>query len=122
VGSRNVDVDSLTREQILDMLPQLTAEMDEIRTQIEDAKAKAASTGDYADREWFRRAKYALRAKGRLHQQLQYRLGVLRKERSTQSTEVEKQFVNVAREVLPDEQFHRILQTAMGRANGDSDS
>jgi hypothetical protein len=122
VGPRNLDVNSLSREQILDMLPQLTAEMDEIRTQIEDAKAKAAATGDYADREWFRRAKYALRAKGRLHQQLQYRLGVLRKERSTQSTEVEKQFVNVAREVLPDEQFHRILQTAMGRVNGDSDS
>ena len=120
MGSHSIDVSNLTREQILDMLPQLTAEMDEIRTQIEDAKAKAAATGDYADREWFRRAKYALRAKGRLHQQLQYRLGTLRKPKSPQS--MAQHFIDVARETLSSDQFHQILQTAMGRANCDSDS
>jgi len=115
----DIDVNALTKEQVLELLPQVTVEMDSIRQQIDAARVKARTTGEYADPDWYQRAQCALRARGRFHQRLQFRLSALKQ---TQSKGLDGYFVDAARELLPREQFERLLQAASGRSTRDSDS
>jgi hypothetical protein len=58
-----------------------------IKAQIDEAKGRAAATGDYSDREWFRKAMSSLRIKGLLSQRIQTELGKRRQERKNRNRE-----------------------------------
>ena len=68
-----------TPEQCLEALGELDEEMARIDGVLEVAISRRATTGERADPDWFRRARGALRHKGRLRQRVQERLGMLRR-------------------------------------------
>lgn len=95
----------------------LAEEMASIRAKVEKAKAGFRATGQYADPVWFAKAKAALRFKGVEHQQLQREAGRLRAiERAATAVRTETAFIDIAREQLPAETFHRIMGDAIARA------
>jgi len=120
------NVESMGRDELLTLLQELAQEMDSIRAQIDDAKAEAAANGVYSDRDWFRRANVALRARGRFHQRIQMRLSSLRRaeraenaRQTVEHTPLETHFMRAAKEVLPRETYERIMQLAHGRMSHD---
>jgi hypothetical protein len=62
--------DALQREKL-----EVDTEIGDIRDQIRDAKGRAAATGVYSDRDWYRRVHGALRIRSQQSQEIQLRLG-----------------------------------------------
>jgi hypothetical protein len=114
-----IDPDAMTREELLALKARLMDEMDSIQYQLDEAKAKAAETGEYADPDWFRRAEYARRRRGRAVQRIDMALS---KKKQFNRDAFEAAFVDAARSVLTRDAFsavteaaHALLQTG---ANG----
>ena len=79
----------------------LESDMARIRMQIEEAKTRVIERGEYSDGDWFRRANYALRQKGREHQNVLREIGRLNRERrASQATTFEKAFIDAAKRRL----------------------
>lgn len=99
-----------TLDEQADMLLEKIASL---KSQIDTAKAKAATCGDYSDREWFNRINYALRMTGKEHQQVIREIGERNKlVRREQGSRVEKKFIEVARRRLDGELFSSIMEEA----------
>jgi hypothetical protein len=108
-----------TPEQCLEALAELDEEMVRIEGHLGVAITRRELTGERADPEWFRRAKSALRHKGRLRQRVQERLGALRRaERQANGVSSNAQaqaFRYAAKRLLPPETIAAIEDAAIAR-------
>lgn len=112
-----MNVKDMSTEDIELRLGDVTAEIAEIKAQIGKAKGIAAETGEYSDTEWFHRAQFALRLKGREHQALQLEFGRRRKEeRRARNDSVERAFISVAKAKLDATTFRLLLDEALAHA------
>jgi len=106
-----------TDEQLQDTQVILLEDMASIRYQLEAAKSNAATDGEYADADWFRKATYALRMKGAQQQAISIEVG--RRKRMTQSR-LETWFVRIAREILEEDLFDEIMDEAKDKVRSNS--
>jgi predicted HNH restriction endonuclease len=114
------DVDAMSAEELLDEKIYIDGELGRIRNQIAEAKDRLATTGEYADRDWYRRAQGALRIFGQRSQRIQARLSVLRraeKARNAERSGVEGDrfkhaFMRLVRERLGDAQYNELVALA----------
>lgn len=72
-----IDIETLDRRGLLDLLTELEADANNIKGQIADAQQERRRTGQFADPEWFRKANTALRILNNNKQRLQRRVGML---------------------------------------------
>lgn len=111
-------VEDATLEDLERRSREVPEEMAKIRSSLLEAKGKAAATGDYADRNWFNRASYALRMKGHEHQLVLQELAKRkREERRTRNDVVERLFIQAARKRLEPDVFASIMAEATDTAN-----
>lgn len=104
---------AMDSQELQDALDQLLEDCVQIKTQLDDAKSKAATEGEYADRAWFNSAQHALRIKGQQQQFIQRLLGERRRvERQTHNNSVERRFVEAAKRRLHDEVFQDLMTEA----------
>jgi hypothetical protein len=94
--------------------------MADVRGQLEKATAEMHITGVYADPDWFRKAKAALRYMGAEHQVLLKERAALKKQLQSQdSVSFERHFMAAAKAVLDDAMYSSLLSEARTRmANG----
>lgn len=101
--------ESVVRREMEDLQVQL----DSVVRQLDAAKAKAVSTGEYADDNWFARAKHAKRVIGRNIGRLQTELGEIRRSQKAASRKeavtFERLFMYKAKEILPKETYELIF-------------
>jgi hypothetical protein len=84
-----------------------------IKAQLEAAKGKAVANGEYSDPDWFSRAQFALRMKGREHQMILTEIAARRKEEKRKANDtVERRFIDVARRRLDPELFGELMREA----------
>lgn len=125
VGSGEVEINDnatsaeleLEKRKLMVAIGQLTEESSQIRSQIAAAAARRAAEGVWADRDWWRRANFALREKGRQMQQLQWTLGeVNRRLRATSHQERDSELVGclmeVAKEIIGEAKWRIIYAAA----------
>ncbi len=79
-----------------------------LKLQLDTAKGKAWTSGEYSDPDWFNRANYALRMTQREHQQVQRDIG----EKNRRVGAVEQRFMDVARRRLDPDLFHSLMDEA----------
>lgn len=77
--------------------------------QIDTAKSKIHSDGEYSDPEWWAKVNGYKRMLGFLSQKIQFRIRELNQEKTYS---IQHLFMDVAREMLSHEQFHEIFQQA----------
>lgn len=90
---------------------ELTLDVADLEKAINVARAKAAH-GVYSDPEWYHSTNQLLRETKAMLQALQARRGQLSREGRER---LERAFVDVAKEVLPRETFHRLMDRAEAR-------
>ena len=107
-----------TVEEIRKELEDTHLANDVIKLQLQEAKGYTAETGDYSDNDWFNRATFAAKSKGRKIQKLQAELGEALKaeklERMKSSDErskvFERAFIYNASKLLPTDLYQMVLQ------------
>lgn len=72
--------DQTRLDELLDRQGEVEREIADIKAQLETAQAHRIETGEYANPDWFRRAKAALRFRGVEHQRLQRTVARMRDE------------------------------------------
>jgi len=83
-GNKDISLEELSGlsdEDLLELKDLVDTDITSISIQIDDAKAIAASGGEYADVGWYRRAVTAKKLKGRLSQRIQTELSNKKKRR-----------------------------------------
>lgn len=107
------DLTKLSREALDRRVVEVMTEMANIRSQVNDAKSHTATTGDYSDADWFRRAEHALRMRGIEHQKLAQEVGRRnRQEKTERANAREVHFVRIAKRRLDPALFAEILDEA----------
>lgn len=95
---------------------------DDITKQIENAQSEAKQSGNYADSNWFNRARHARRAAGRSIQRLQVELGEVkaaqRAENGKRGEEFARRFMVNANLLLPQALYQQILNATMDEKGG----
>lgn len=108
-----MDVEKMTIEALEKRLAEVTEELARVKTQLDFAKSKAAVTRDFSNKDWFNRARHAMRMKGREHQLILAELGKRRKaERSARNDSVERRFMQVAKRRLAPSLFMELVAEA----------
>jgi hypothetical protein len=98
---------------IKDRMMVLMQEMNVIKTQLQEARIKCATTKDYSDSKWYAAANTAHRCKGIELQKLQGQLAALKRERHLLHNDTfENKFLEVARDFLPKETYMFIAKEA----------
>lgn len=94
-----------------------------LKSQIEGAKANAAATGDYSDRDWYNRANLAYRMVAKEHQTCLREIGERnRARRRANGDSVDRRFISIARHRLDPDLFKSIMDEAMDdRSSGDGE-
>lgn len=107
--------DTLQR-QVRDLLALKDAndlEIARIKKQLEDARFSARTTGTYSDSDWYSRAQYALRMRGRDSQRFQQKIGDMNRAlRQLNNAQVELCFVEAARRRLSGAEFLELWEHA----------
>ena len=102
---------------------QLADDVANIKSQIDNAKMLAKTKRIFADDEWLTKAQIALRHKGRLHQAAQVELAFRRKQekqkRIAQAPTIERNFIDIAKAILPADKFKLILDMALEKSKGE---
>lgn len=89
----------------------------DIKSKIQDYKVSFIETGVSGDYEWLKKAKSKCRLYGFLSQTLQARIGYVNKTQNDKvSREVERLFVDNAKEILTKDVFDLILSKSIERA------
>lgn len=89
------------------------AKIDAIKSQLEEARAQTAETGDYSDGDWYLRAQRALRHNQRELQKAQRELGEAnRQARLATASTLERRFMTAAKARLTPDLFNDILTEA----------
>lgn len=107
---RNVDLSKMSRAALVELRDKLQDELVQIKIQLDTAKARVHTDGEYADADWYASAMAAKRLKGQQLQRIQTQLG---KKRRGENDSVERAFVDICRVRLHPETFQEI----MGEAN-----
>jgi len=102
------NLQEMSDSELLDLKFKIDGEIENIRDQIDRAKADAA-TGEYSDRNWYWSAVRAKKIKGRQSQQIQNEMSRRKSERANDLPNI---FIDVAKEQLSNELFTEILQRA----------
>lgn len=106
----------------LPLRQQLEALLDKIahlKMQIDGAKAEAAATGNYSDRDWYNRANHALRMAQKEHQQVQLEIGEQNRAKKREGAAAwEKAFIDAARRRLEPELFMELVAEAREETSG----
>lgn len=125
----NIETLQNERLSIIDEMEELNETSASIKDQIAKAKDVRATTGEYADPDWFRRATFALRATGRDLQGLQSRLGDVNREirklnAATNDRTPERKFIYIAKRILAPSVYWQIwsMVAAEGTVDCDVDS
>lgn len=110
-------VEGKTREQLLEMKLQVDEERAKIKSQIAKAQALAMETGEYSDRDWYRRANNAMSAFGRQSQRIQGAIAQRRDEKKRQNIldnprTWEREFITATKRFVSPELYERICQAA----------
>lgn len=109
-----------SKDELLALKLKVDEDIASISLQIAEAKARAATTGDYSDRSWFLKANHAQRYYGQYSQRIQIELSRVKKEEKEKNIATnqtfERCFIEVARERLLDDFFSEIVEEAKYRA------
>jgi predicted O-methyltransferase YrrM len=85
----------------------------DVKGQLEKASAHQIETGEYADADWYRRAKAAQRYAGIEHQQLLRQIADIKRTlRASGANNFEACFINAARELLKPDDFRMVIDAA----------
>ena len=108
-----VDFSTFSDLDITNSIEGVASDIAVIKRQINEAKSKAASTGDYSDTDWFHRANAALRYKGVEHQSLLQEKGKRsRAKKEAHTNTFERAFLQAARQILDADTFRVIMDAA----------
>jgi hypothetical protein len=106
------DLATMSREDILILKLLIEEQIDKIKQQLHSARVNATLNCEFADPDWFARAMYAQKAKGRQAQRIQVYLGSMKKSRVVA---LEAAFVDAARIHLSADSFHFLMDQAKER-------
>ena len=112
-----------TREELEDQLEELLwekeqelARLDSIKAQVEEARRKAAITGDYSDSDWYNRAEGAQRACSRNVQKINHDISAINRKLKRLNIEESdseyRRFRIAAHRLLDADTFQRIVDEA----------
>lgn len=105
----------MTDEEIEQRTADVLTRLHHVRSQLDDAKIRAASVGEYSDVDWFKRAKSAHRILGVEHQLLLKEAADRKKvRRKVEEGRFERRFISISRERLHPEMFRAIMDEACG--------
>ncbi len=91
----------------------------DIKTDIERAQATARSTGEYADSDWFNRARAALRYKGIEYNRILREIKDARKVETADKDRVwEQTFIKVAKRTLTEDVYDRLVAETWDEVGG----
>ena len=108
-----MNFENMTTAELERLLGETTEKLASIKTQLDFAKSDAAAAGDFSDRDWFNRARHAVRMSGREHQLLMQELGKRRKaERRARNDALQHRFMEVARRRLDQGLFRELVAEA----------
>lgn len=100
-------------DDLMEMREALTWDMTCIRDQLAQAAQQKEETGEYADRDWYRRAQFALRAKGKDCMGIQTEFSKRNRAAKVANTEVrttfERAFMVIARRELDRDVYKGLL-------------
>ena len=119
-----LDLSRMSREELLSVKATLSAELQFINGQIEDARSRFQETGERADPDWYRRASWARRWHIRHIHAIDVVLPHAPREPrppSDKARDVANLFVDVARATLDEVMFNAILEEALLRWRAKSD-
>jgi hypothetical protein len=118
IGITVEQIDACTdKEELIRMKLEVEAAMVQIKGQIGNAKAKYIA-GDDVDRAWFERAKGARRWHGYLQQKILIKeREITGKRKDENRSSFGNIFVDVARELLPKDQFAKLFNETSNRFN-----
>lgn len=107
---------AMTPEEIESEILIALRDINQIRAQIDMAKAEHKQGAGYANASWFARANTALHIRGREHQMLQLEFSKKRKaaneiKAKRDNEEFERRFMTNAKRVLPPETYQAIMVT-----------
>lgn len=89
-----------------------------VKGQLEKAAAHRIATGEYADADWYRRAKAVQRYTGIEHQQLLRQISAIKRtQREVNARSFDACFVDAARALLPPDEFRRLYDAARQAAS-----
>jgi len=103
------DLQSMTRQQLLELKLLVNEEINAIKSQLEAAKTTQHQTGEYANPDWFRRANSALRIKQMQIQKIQLLLS------SRREISLPALFMSVCEEKLDPAVFSSLKAQAVAR-------
>lgn len=118
-----IDFEAMSVDELKEYKVKNFADLSSIKDQLQAAAIKRASTGEAADRDWFRRATSARRVKGLIDQKIALELGrrtQARKEQNIRKRENERAdfldaFMSCAQELLPETLCAAIITAATER-------
>jgi hypothetical protein len=111
IGSDSyIETDDETVDSLIEIHDNLQVKTNRIKDALADAKANLALKGEYADPDWFRRAKYALRASAHAKQviirEIAKKKAALKR---SEGISFEREFMRVAKLMLDKDTYHAIL-------------
>jgi hypothetical protein len=110
------DLDLMSRYKLIDLKLQIDSELADIKRQIQAAKTRLATTGEYSNPEWFARISAARQIKGYQSQLLQSKIA---KKSKVRSVGVGQIFMEIAQRELPQDLFAKLLEAALGELNSE---
>jgi len=114
----DVDLDTASRDLLLDIRVGLEADLQDINFQLEESKQRYLLTGERYAPDWLRRARNARRAVLNRIRSVNLALKRIPKEPpplSRKAQDVGNWFIDIAREALPPEVFQEILDAAIAQ-------
>jgi predicted HNH restriction endonuclease len=113
-------LESMTIDELLQEKIVVDDALSRVKGQLEDARRRAATDGEYSDRDWYSRARGAVRMFGTRSQKIQARLAQLKREQkqgnfersNAQSDRFKHVFMRLVRERLGDAQYLELCALA----------
>jgi hypothetical protein len=111
-----VDLENKTLTELEKLRDELEIKKDNIKHQLDRAKAEAVEDDIYAPAAWFADAQHALRCSSREFQKVVKKIADAKKDQRRRTNQaMERTFVDVCRERLDKEQFQEFWRIAMER-------
>ncbi len=107
-----IETDSLDREHLLNVKDELQEAINNIKAQLDHAKAEFQATGTYADPKWYASANAALRAKRLTSQKLSREIGKRRKVEQPNTTSLGEAFIKEAKTLLAKDTFEMLMDAS----------
>ena len=109
--SRWRPLEAMTIDELLVEKVWIDGELGKIKLQLEEARKRVYTTGEYADHDWYSRARSAQRIYGQRSQKIQTRLSALKREQKARNVEKAQVRTNQFKHV-----FMRLVRERLGEA------